>query len=380
MNANAPSNSRSAGGPVVFTVAEGQALDLLAALLGRGRGDLYARALPFTPRRELLEAGSRRIANMGMRWMLEGGGWRDRIFLRDRTRAHGRVWDGSLGAGFELRYTPASLRLWLECAKLLPEMAEKGVTGATGEAERKPRKGLQALTLADGTATGDWVFFALAMRGLESFRLDRGDLVALQRKLRFASPLAALLYPDTALNETELRLRFAKLTHASAARLVECGETRLARAWAQQAEAAMKSREAPGELTQRWTVLGRTLALWLEAIDRARRLDLARSLLYFVADVTRTVFAAGGESVRAQLAATPGIRSLTERDALLKAVASVADLATALQRRRDALAAERYGDERYEESQVLLRDYEEILQPARRQAEGVARALSGTIG
>ena len=377
MNANPPSPPHAASGPVVFTVAEGQALDVLAALLGRGRGDLYARALPFTPRRELLEAGSRRIANMCMRWMLEGGGWRDRIFLRNRTRAHGRVWDAGLGSGFELRYTAASMRLWVECARLLPEMAEKGVTGATGEAERKPRKGLQALTFADGTGTGDWVFFTLAMRGLESFRLDRGDLVALQRKLRFASPLAALVYPDPALNETELRLRFSKLTHPSATRLVECAEARLARAWVQQAESAMKSREAPGELTQRWAVLGRTLSLWLEATDRARRLDLARSLLRFVADTTRTVFAAGGESVRAQLAATPGIRSMSERDALLKAVA---DLATALQRRRDELAAERYGDERYEESQVLLRDYEEILQPARRQAEGVARALSGTIG
>jgi hypothetical protein len=58
----------------------------------------------------------------------------------------------------------------------------------------------------------------------------------------------------------------------------------------------------------------------------------------------------------------------------------VADVGVRLLRRRDELAGERYGDERYDEAQVYVGEADRVLTPARRQVEGVARALSGVIG
>ncbi len=362
----------------VFTAAEGQCLDVLAMLLGRGRGDVMPSPVKLdAPRRELMEAGARRIARSVVRYLCVDEGWRERTWLRDGRRVSGRAWSPALGLGFTPRYTRASRSFWLGAAQHLPVLSS---VDATAEASRKAARVVRELVDADGTASGDWVFFAIAHASLRGFRLASSEELQLQRRLRLGSPLATLLYPDAGASREELRGQLARLVARENVRVVECVEARLARAWTAHAAQTWGSRQAPDDLTARWGALGRTLHAWLDAIDGARRMDLARPLLRFADALAAGPFSAGGEAVRATLAAAPGLKNLKERDALLAAAASVADVGARLLRRREELAAERYGDERYEEAQVYLRDADGTLTPARRQVEGAARALSGVIG
>ncbi len=366
------------GPAVTFSVNEGRALEVLFALLGRPRGDAMMVPAKFdAPRAALLEAGARCIARSVSRYLCADEGYRERVVLRDGRRAAGRAWSPSLGVGFTPRYTRASRAFWLAAAESLPLL---GALDAAPEAVRKATRVASDLVDSDGTASGDWVFFAMAHASLPAFRLATAQLSTVQRRLRAASPLAALLYPDTAAGPDELRAQYGRLVARGNVRVVECVEGRLARAWGAYAAQAWAARLAPDDLTQRWSALGRTLHGWLDAVDRADRMDLARPLLRAAASMASGPFAGAGDAVRAALATAPGLRNLKEREALLAAVAGVADVGVRLLRRRDELAGERYGDERYDEAQVYVGEADRVLTPARRQVEGVARALSGVIG
>lgn len=366
-------------GPAVpFTLNEGRCLEVLFALLGRPRGDgLMVPAKAEAPRAALLEAGARCITRSVARYLCADEGYRERVVLRDGRRVSGRVWSPSLGRGFTPRYTAASRGFWLAASESLPLL---GALDASPEAVRKASRVAAGLVDTDGTASGDWVFFAMAHASLPAFRLASQQMLTVQRRLRIGSPLAALLYPDTASNPDELRGQYGRLVARDSVRVVECVEARLARAWSAYAAQTWAARQSPDDLTQRWSALGRTMHGWLDAVDRAGRMDLARPLLRAAAAIMAGPFAGGGESVRATLATAPGLRNLKERDALLEAAAGVADVAVRLVRRRDELAGERYGDERYEEAQVYVGEADRALTPLRRQVEGVARALSGVIG
>lgn len=366
------------GGNVTFDVVEGRALDVLAVLLGRGRPALVTTPAKFdAPRRALLEAGARRIARAVAQFLCLDGGYRERTVLRDGRRVSGRVWTPSLGAGFVPRYTAASRSLWLNAAATIPTLAG---LDASPEAARKAARLAENLVETTATASGDWVLYALAHASVRGFRLTTFDEQTLQRRLREGSPLAALLYAEDAATRESQRDRFRRLLAPENARIVECVEGRLTRTWTRRAAQSWEARLAPEELSRRWGNLGVTLHAWLDALDLARRMDLARPLLRFADLLVTGPLSAGGESVRDALTRAPGLRSIRERDALLAAVASVADVGARLLRRREELAGERYGDERYEEAQVYLRDADATLTPSRRRVEGVARALSGVLG
>ncbi len=367
-----------AGAGVTFDVVEGRALDVLATLLGRARPALVTTPAKFdAPRRELLEAGARRIARAVAQFLCYDGGYRERTVLRDGRRVSGRVWSPSLGQGFAPRYTLASRSLWLNAAATIPTLAG---LDASPEAARRSVRLTDSIVEATGTASGDWAFYALAHASVRAFRLTTFDEATLQRRLREASPLATLLYAEDAATRESLRDRFRQLLAPESARVVECVEVRLARSWTRRAAQSWEARLAPDELTRRWGNLGVTLHAWLDALELARRMDLARPLLGFANQLVRGPLSEGGEAVRDALTRAPGLRSIRERDALLGAVASVADVGARLLRRREELAGERYGDERYEEAQVYLRDADATLTPSRRRVEGVARALSGVLG
>lgn len=367
-----------AGDAVTFTVPEGRALEVLFALLGRPRGDaMLVPAKLDAPRPALLEAGARCIARSVSRYLCADEGYRERVVLREGRRAVGRAWSPSLGVGFAPRYTRASRSFWLAAAEALPLL---GALDAAPEAVRKATRVATELVDSDGTGSGDWVFFAMAHASLPAFRLATAQMATVQRRLRSGSPLAALLYPDTAAGVDELRAQYGRLVARGNVRVVECVEGRLARSWSAYAAQTWAARLAPDDLTARWSALGRTLHGWLDVIDRANRMDLARPLVRAAASMVDGPFAGAGDAVRAALATAPGLRNLAEREALLAAVATVADVGVRLLRRRDELAGERYGDERYDEAQVYVGEADRVLTPARRRVEGVARALSGVIG
>lgn len=363
----------------VFSVAEGQALQVLDALLGRGRGDAVTVPVKLPGvSTELARAGSRRIALGVMRFLVEDGGWRERVLLRDGRRLRARVWDAEAGRGFVPRYTEASRTLWLEGAAQLPSLVGSSRT----EADRGARKALRKVVPEQSTEVGDWVFFHLASRGLGSFRLFDDDLRVLRERLVRQSPVALLLSPRGELSRRELRDAFTRLTTPSTVRVLECIEERVAKQWSAAAMSLWSERMSVAATLRipRWATLGRALEAYLDAVDEAGRLDLARPVLRFASELMATVFTASAEDVRSELSRSAGITSVAQRDELLASVGSVAAAGQRAFALRDRMTAERYGDARYAEAQVYLGDVEALLGGRRRSVEGLSRALSGAIG
>ncbi|MFO0608003.1 MAG: hypothetical protein U0324_32870 [Polyangiales bacterium] len=362
---------------VTFTVDEGRALDVLAALLGRRRAEgLPPPAGDAPPSRALLAAGSDRIARGVARYLTHEGGHRERPFLRDGRRVTGRAWDARLGEGFVPRFTVASRDLWLRGAKHLPALASLEPSSAGRSRERL----VQQTVAVAGTASGDWIFYAMVLGSIRGFLLPADDERAVVRRLCLGSPLATLLDAEPEAPDGEVRARLAPLASPEHARAVECVESRLAAAWLARARAHGHWRIAHAQLLWRWTALGNCLHAWLDVIDAARRADLARPLLTFSAGLATEVFAAGAEAARAAVGSAPGARSVDDRERLLAAVARVAGVGVRLLRLRDRLALERYGDERHAEGQLFVGDADRILAPARRPTEALARALTGAVG
>ena len=363
----------------VFTVEEGQSLLVLDALLGRARGDAVTVPVELGPLRgDLAAAAGRRMATSVMRFLVEGGGWRERVLLRGARRVRARAWDAEAGRGFGLRFTEASRTLWLEGAAQLPAMVGQSRT----DASRGARKALRKMVPDQPTEVGDWVFFLLAHRALGTFRLGDDDLAALRERLAAQSPVALLLTGRSERPRAELRETLVRLTRPGTVRVLECIEDRLAGAWSQLARSLWSERTGASLAVrvERWAGFGRVLDAYLDAIDAAERLDLARPVMKFAAELMAGAFAAPAETLRAELSQSPGVASLLQRDALLAAVGSVAAVGARVFAVRERMAAERYGDARYAEAQVFLGDVDTLLGGQRRAVEGLARVLAGTIG
>ncbi|MDO9019884.1 MAG: hypothetical protein Q7V43_23375 [Myxococcales bacterium] len=363
----------------VFTVPEGQCLQVLEALLGRGRGDVVTVPVQVSPlSRELAAAGARRIATSVMRWLVEGGGWRERVVLRGGRRVRARAWDTAAGRGFAPRYTAASRALWIEGAAQLPALVGQGKTDAT----RVARKALRRVVPEQSTEVGDWVFFHLAQRALATFRLNDDDLRVLRERLVAQSPVALLLAPAGDRSRRELRDAFTRLTAPGTARVLECIEDRVTAAWSGAARGlwAERTTTSGAARIERWAGFGRLLDAYLDAVDDAGRLDLARPVTRFAAELTTGVFVAPPEAVRAEVSRSPWVASMAQRDELLAAVGSVAAVGQRVLALRERMAAERYGDARYAEAQVFVGDVDALLGGQRRAVEGLARAFTGAIG
>jgi hypothetical protein len=364
----------------VITAPEGQCLQVLDALLGRGRGDAVTVSVRMASLpRDVAEAGALRIATTVMRWLVEGGGWRERVVLRGGRRVRARAWDAAAGEGFTPGYTEASRTLWLRGAEQLPPR----VGLDRREASRAARKALRRVVPEQASELGDWVFFHLAHRSLGTFRLNEDDLGDLRERLLAQSPVAQLLGPPGERSRRELRDAFTRLTAPGRARVLECIEDRVAGAWLGAARALWSARgvAAPaGARVARWASLGRLLHAYLDAVDDAGRLDLARPAMRFAGGLMSGVLVTSPEAVRAELSRAPGLGSLAQRDELLQAAGSVAAVGQRLLTMRERMAMERYGDARYAEAQVFLGDVDALLGGQRRAVEGLARALDGTIG
>jgi hypothetical protein len=187
-------------------VQEGQALQVLDALLGRGRGDVVTVPVALSPlsgraggggraahrdERDALPGGGRRVARAGAAARAVGGCGRGR-----GTRRRGGA--SSLG-------TPAASRtLWIEGAAQLPALVGQSRTDATGGRARP----LKRVVPEQSTEVGDWVFFHLAQRALGTFRLCDDDLRVLRERLVRQSPVALLFAPWALRSRRELRDAF----------------------------------------------------------------------------------------------------------------------------------------------------------------------------
>lgn len=370
-----PSND---GEPVRFDAAEGHCLDVLARLLGASDAGAVLQGVTLAdPHPALLDAGARRIARACVAWLTVDDGWRERAVIRDGARARGRLWDAHLTGDFSLRFTAAPRDFWLRAARVLPELS--ALDGGASKPARRLSRLLSTLDGADRRAAGDAVFFAMVCDGLRGFRLTAVDESALVRGLCAASPLASIQRPDATVSRDELRARFAALVDPACVRAVECLGGRLVARWNRAFEDTLRTTAAAPEQTARWRALADTLHAWLDTLDASLRMDLSAPLARHAAWVFTVPFAGGVEAARAAVAASVRIRDLTERDALLAAVSDVCGLYARLLKRRDALALERYGDDRYEEAQAFVREADRWLTPLRARVEGVARAFAPVI-
>jgi hypothetical protein len=360
---------------VVFSPEEGRCLDVLAVLLGRSDKAPTQPARNAVWRAELCEAGGRRLVRAVTAYMAYEGGYCERTFLREQTRTTGRVWSHELGEKFALRFNAPSYSLWTLASERFPVIASVH--------EVKTLQNILPVHEALETrqsGTGDWVFFALAHEHLLAFKMPHKDVNLIRRKLRTGSPLALLMNPDTESTQAEMQNAFKRLINPVNVRLIECIESRVVACWKAAAKNVWASRTNATETMQRWNALATTLRAWLDVSDEGNRLDLTRSLMRFFVIFANEIVTDEPEVVRARLSSAPGLRTLDEREALLRSVASVVNVGRQLVRRRDELALERYGDDRYEEAQIFVRDVDQILTPSRRKILSLARSLEGELG
>lgn len=361
---------------IVFSVEEGDALRFLDALCGRERSRLPRR--PFKEKQvrpELARVVHDRMARLALRFLVEGGGYRERTVLREGRRISGRIWDAALNEGFSLRFGEASFWFWLSSARELPQLVEQPKSFG-----RHHRKILRELVPERALAPGDWIFFTLAYQNLSKFGLSFEIQEALARRMRAMCPLLPLLALERDEGRPGLEGEFLLLCQPGAVRVLESIDDVLFAAWKERVNALELMPMEAERFTQQWDAIATVLQTYLNVLDRVRRMDLARVVMRFVRFLVTEAFAKGGDALRAQIASMSGVKTLAQRDRVIQTIARAVDLGPWLLRRRDELGMERYGDERYEEAQIFLRQTEETLDPIREQIESLSRGLSGIIG
>ncbi len=363
---------------------EGDALSVLDALLGFGRADAVRGAVDLgEPRPEFSQLAARHIAVAVARWMTEGGGHRERSVLREQRRESGRVWDQALVGDWAPSFSKASVDFWLGAARNLPALdAERSAIASDGPGARKKRRVLkEILPVAEGGRDGDWVFYLMAHRAVPGFALAPEDERQVLRALRRASPLAGLFALDLQEESSTLAAeRVSWLFAKGTVRLLECSQDRLAKAWEQSLLSLWSRNDTVPNLLPLWKSLNRALASYVAAADAARRCDLLRPLLRFLAVIPARVMLGGGDVARAKVIALPGWTSIKERDEMLSTVRSLTDLGARMNRLREEFVLERYGDDRYEEAQLFLRAFSEEFADKRAGLDDLSRGLSNAVG
>jgi len=365
---------------LAVSVQEGHALEVLD-LLCRGRALRISAAEPLSrPRPELVEVAGRRIAASVLRVLVEGGR-RVRTLLRDGRRVDGRIWDRELLEEFSLRFSPASYTLWIELTQRLGVLARSSQVDDGVGSSRSARRQIRKVVKIADTGTGDWIFYALAVRHLERAAMPeeiRGDL---RRRLAMGSPLATLLSLEEHTGEGELLVeeQLADLLCPENVRLLECADHLFVDAWVARIRAIPAEPTVPARIVRVQGIV-QVLSKLLGALDRAHRLDLASPLIDLLLQLTEVdgervgLWAEEPAKLLASLGRVGEFASLGQRDALHRAYAELVELGARLWELRDRLADEGYGDCRYEESQLLI----ERCEPLRSRL-GTLMSLAGAL-
>jgi hypothetical protein len=377
-NADAPARVTS---ELRLTGAEGDALRVAQILVGLVRRGLPSSIDVKTPSPALLEAVARTWAAACVQMLLHNGGAKERLVLRDRRRRSGRLWDAGLNDLFELSFTRSPVRFWLGAVVELVPLAHKKLSVSDAHSVTREEKKLLAALAPEGfDGVGDLLFFALAHDNLVHLGLPPPVAEMLAHEIRSTIPLALLFAPD----DPDIDVRAARgllhtLTAPGPLRVIECIDDALVRAWHGRFRQILVHSPDRASFNARMRALARNLSLWLELLDNAERVDLARALARFLAALPRTAIPTGLD-VRNHCLRLAGTTSIADRDDNLSSLTAVLDLRTGLDDARARLGAMRYGDERYEESQVVLRMLETDWQPERDAVDALARTLSGSVG
>ena len=301
---------------------------------------------PVRPSRRLALGAevNRRVARACTRWLVEQGGLRPRTVLRGGERVRGRVWDPDLAEPPGLRFGRATERFWRGALQHLPVLL-----GGAGHRERRRR--LRAWVAASETDPGDWLFYALAWPRMRRAGLTEETLAQLEARMCEGSALLALMrlrpgHPTAPLLQPPMR------------RVLECSTDAVASAWRE-----LLRTPAEPVTAERYAV---ELNGWLDALDAARRLDLATPVLQALTALPTPI--------------DPVAETVAEVGALRARQARLYAVGARLTRLRDALARVRYGEDRYAEAQLYVADYDAELAEHAPRLMAIERSLSGVVG
>lgn len=364
------------------SVDEGHALEVLD-MLCRGRSVRIVPTQPISqPRPELIEVAGRRIAATCLRVLAESGR-RERVVLRRGRRVRGRIWDAARSAGFRLRFTEATYELWVQATQRLAEISRPTEVVEGEGSSRRARRQIRRIIKIAETDTGDWLVYALAVRHLGRMNMPREIREDLGRRLCLGSPLATLFALEDWSHQIdegeEPSGRVDRLVTGPQVVLLECLEDLLEEQWAEQIVTCMGW--SPGsDRTGRLQSAARVLEQFVAALDKYRRLDLARPLCRALARLSAGAWADPPEVVSARLVADSGLALRSQQDALRRTLARIVGLGERLTELREQMAREAFGDPRYEESQLYLEIHDTLLRPHLRRLDALARVLTGRLG
>ncbi len=358
------------------SVEEGHALEVLD-LLCRGRALRISAGAPLgRPRPELVQVGARRIAISVLRTLVEGGRANQSV-LRKGRRVDGRIWDRELLQALDLRFTVASYGLWTELSVRLRNLARSAQVEEGGRSNWQARRQIRRVVKISGTGTGDWMFYALAVRHLERVPMPAEIRDDLRRRLAMGSPLATLMALEMHTGEgtTSVEAQLSLLFAPENVRLLECSGHLFVDAWVARIRALPRAFTV-AERIARARAIAQVFAAYLQALDDAGRLDLVGPMVALLLRLTDEggLWAGDPALVAGSLGSVREFASLAERDALHRAYAEIVDLGVHILEARAHLVGESYGDPRYEEAQLLLVRCEPLA--ARR---ALLMALAGTL-
>ena len=367
-----------------LTALEGDALRVAELLVGRGRaGPLPPVVDVKEPSAALQEAVARSVAAGCLQFLLENGGGKNRLVLRESRRKSGRLWDSALNDLFDMRFTRATRSFWLAVSKEIVPLSHRKRRPATPEqaqVTRSDRSVVKGVAPQGFDGVGDLVFFALAHEHAASLQLPASLEESLRHEIRKAVPLPLLFGPDDAdVDDQTVRELLRTLTAPGPLRVLECIDHALVEAWLARFRAVLIHSDDRAHFIVRMRAFARTLTTWLALLDGAQRFDLARAVVRFTALLPVRGIPPGLD-LRNHALRLGGTSSIAERDEALAAMLAVVDLRLVLDAARGRLAEQRYGDERYDEAQVVVRMLDDELTPARGAVDALARTLSGNVG
>ncbi len=359
-----------------FDQTEAFALSIVDALAGGRRPHPLPYLKQLEPSPQLIRIGAERLAIHLHRHLLRSGGDRERTVLRGGRRATGRLWDPALNEGFGLRFTAASINLWLGL-----------VQGMLHPPKRRPDLGqrLGRCARVEGTESGDWLFYARALAHLPRLPIETGDPHSaddlLGRRLRSGSPLAVLwsLSPHLAERAATSNL-LERLLGAGSVRIAECLDGALLPAWTEALSRALHQSPSLDPFVARAAGAALVLGGWLDALDRRERLDLAAGVMRFLAALPDLLGSPSIDRVRADLASRYLPRTVHERQRAEHALAGVLAVGVRLAELDDRFAALRYGDPRWDEGQLYRAAFADLLAPQLDRIRALERGLRGVIG
>jgi len=321
---------------------EGNLLHILRYFLRRGSAEqafllsYHALPRPSCLSRTAIRLVQDTLAKRVPLLLARGGGWRRERHLRGGQRVEGRLWE---------RTTPGELGLTFSRQSL--EM----LMWFTAEDPADPRPQWWQPNLAKLTE-GDQLLFLFAQGGMKLPITD-----ALLDKLGFVQQgLCRLFYPDHfGVLALETVPTFERWTSGLGACLLEALQPELVRRWleVEHSKAGLTNWQAMQALGREQE---RVMSTFLDAVESAGRLDLARFLLRVLADLL-------GEGVTAQqwlAGLTNAGPRLADRTATQRAGLVLLHQLERLRRWSQQAQQVGYFDEAYAASQLWKADWEQV--------------------